>query len=129
MQLDQKNRQNRDLGAKLALVDEAKAKYEDMLRKNEAELGSLLNEWQTGKERLIRYRDELIPIARQRSEAALTAYGAGKNDVAAVLLARRDEIDMRMQALVLEMETARFWAQLNFLIPNHHISLLAKDQP
>lgn len=129
LQLDQKSRQNRDLGAKLVLVEEAKARYEDMLRKTEAELGSLLNEWQTGKERLIRYRDELIPIARQRSEAALTAYGAGKNDLAAVLLARRDEIDMRMQALVLEMETARFWAQLNFLIPNHHISLLAKDQP
>ena len=129
LQLNQKNRQNRELGAKLALVDEAKARYEDMLRKNEAELGSLLNEWQTGKERLIRYRDELIPIARQRSEAALTAYGTGKSDLAAVLLARRDEIDVRMQALSVEMETARFWAQLNFLLPNLHISALSKDQP
>ncbi|UUZ76649.1 TolC family protein [Polaromonas sp. P1(28)-13] len=129
LQWDPKNRQNRELGAKLAMVDEAKARYEDMLRKNEAEVRSLLNEWQTGKDRLVRYRDELIPTARQRSEATLTAYRTGKSDLAAGLLARRDEIDVRMQALTLEMETARSWAQLNFLIPDNYISAPAKDQP
>ncbi|MCY1165231.1 type I secretion outer membrane protein [compost metagenome] len=128
LQWDQKNRQNRELGAKLAMVDEAKARYEDMLRKNEAEVSSLLNEWQTGKDRLVRYRDELIPTARQRSEATLTAYRTGKSDLAAGLLARRDEIDVRMQALTLEMETARSWAQINFLIPDYQISAPAKDQ-
>ena len=76
-----------------------------------------------------RFRDELIPTARQRSEATLTAYRTGKSDLAAGLLARRDEIDVRMQALTLEMETARSWAQLNFLIPDQHISAPAKDQP
>jgi len=34
-----------------------------------------------------------------------------------VLLARRNEVDLRMQALQLEMDTARLWAQLNFLVP------------
>ena len=34
-----------------------------------------------------------------------------------LLLARRNETDMRMQAVQLEMDTARLWAQLNFLIP------------
>lgn len=129
LQWDPKNRQNRELGARLAMVDEAKARYEDMLRKNEAEVRSLLNEWQTGKDRLVRYRDELIPTARQRSEATLTAYRIGKIDLAGALSARRDEIDVRMQALTLEMETARSWAQLNFLIPDDHISAPAKDQP
>ena len=129
LQWDQKNRQDRELGAKLALVDEARARYEDMLRKNEAEVGSLLNEWQTGKDRLARFRDALIPAARQRTEATLTAYRTGKSDLAAGLLARRDEIDVRMQALNLEMETARAWAQLNFLISEHPLSTPAKDQP
>jgi len=129
LQWDQKNRQNRELGAKLAMVDEAKARYEDMLRSHEAEVRGLLNDWQTGKDRLVRYRDELIPTARQRSEATLTAYRTGKSDLAAGLSARRDEIDVRMQALTLEMETARSWAQLNFLIPDLHISAPAKDQP
>ena len=129
LQWDQKNRQNRELGAKLAMVDEAKARYEDMQRNHEAEVLGWLNDWQTGKDRLVRYRDELIPTARQRSEATLTAYRTGKSDLAAGLLARRDEIDVRIQALNLEMETARSWAQLNFLIPDPHISAPAKDQP
>ena len=129
LQWDQKNRQNRELGAKLAMVDEAKARYEDMLRNHEAEIRVWLNDWQTGKERVVRYRDELIPIARQRTEATLTSYRIGKSDLAAGLLARRDEIDVRMQALTLEMETARSWAQINFLIPDQRISAVAKDQP
>ncbi|CAN5443319.1 TolC family protein [soil metagenome] len=129
LQWDQSNRQNRELSAKLAMVDEAKARYEDMLRKTEAEIRSLLNDWQTGKERLARFHEELIPNARQRSEATLTAYRTGKSDLAAALSARRDEIDVRMQALTVEMETARAWAQVNFLLPEPHTSATAKDQP
>lgn len=129
LQWDQGNRQNRELSAKLAMVDETKARYEDMLRKTEAEVSSMLNDWQTGKDRLARLRDELIPNARQRSEATLTSYRTGKSDLAAALSARRDELDVRMQALSLEMETARAWAQVNFLIPEPHISAAPKDQP
>jgi outer membrane protein TolC len=129
LQWDQKNRQNRELAAKLAMVDEAKARYEDMLRSHEAEVRGWLNDWQTGKDRLARYRNELIPTARQRTEAALTSYGTGKSDLAGALSARRDEIDTRMQALTLEMETARSWAQLNFLVPEHSMPAQAKEQP
>jgi len=129
LQWDQKNRQNRELAAKLAMVDEAKARYEDMLRSHEAEVRGWLNDWQTGKDRLARYRNELIPTARQRTEAALTSYRTGKSDLGGALAARRDEIDTRMQALTLEMETARSWAQLNFLVPEHSMPAQAKEQP
>jgi outer membrane protein TolC len=129
LQWDQKNRQNRELAAKLALVDEARARYEDMLRNHEAEVRGWLNDWQTGKDRVARYRNELIPTARQRTEAALTSYRTGKSDLAGALSARRDEIDTRMQALTLEMETARSWAQLNFLVPEHSMPAQAKEQP
>ncbi|MDI1235910.1 MAG: TolC family protein [Polaromonas sp.] len=129
LQWDQKNRQNRELAAKLALVDEARARYEDMLRNHEAEVRSWLNDWQTGKDRVARYRNELIPTARQRTEAALTSYRTGKSDLAGALAARRDELDTHMQALTLEMETARSWAQLNFLVPEHSMPAQAKEQP
>jgi len=33
-------------------------------------------------------------------------------------LARRNEIEVRMQAVQLEMDAARLWAQLNFLFPD-----------
>lgn len=129
LQWDQKNRQNRELAAKLALVDEAKARYEDMLRNHEAEVRGWLNDWQTGKDRVARYRNELIPTARQRTEAALTSYRTGKSDLAGALAARRDELDTHMQTLTLEMETARSWAQLNFLLPEHSMPAQAKEQP
>ena len=118
LQLDQKNRQNREVGAKLALVEEARANYEDMLRAHEAEVRGLINDWQNGKERVARYTTQLLPIASQRTQAALTAYRVGKSDLASALTARRDEIDTRTQALTLELETARLWAQLNYLAPD-----------
>ena len=129
LQWDQKNRQNRELAGKLALVDEARARYEDMLLNHEAEVRGWLNDWQTGKDRVARYRNELIPTARQRAEAALTSYRTGKSDLAGALAARRDELDTQMQALTLEMETARSWAQLNFLVPEHSMPAQAKEQP
>ena len=118
LQLDQKNRQNREVVAKMALVDEAKANYEEALRAHEAEVRGLINDWQNGKERVSRYNKQLLPIAAQRTEAALTSYQVGKSDLANALAVRRDEIDTRIQALSLELETARLWAQLNYLAPD-----------
>ena len=77
----------------------------------------LLNDWTSAKERLGALRQELLPAARNRTEAALIAYGAGTGDLMAALGARRDELDARLQVLSLELETARLWAQLNFLLP------------
>lgn len=129
LQWDRANRQDRELAAKLAMVDEARAKYEELLRSHEAEVRGLLNDWKTGKTRVARYRDELIPLAQQRSEAALTGYRTGKGDLAATLAARRDEIDARMQALAVEMETARAWAQLNFIAPNDSVAAPRQEKP
>ena len=127
LQLDRANRQDQELAAKLALVEEARARYEDLLRNHEAEVGVMLSDWKNGKERLARYSSELVPVAQQRTEAALAAYRGGKTDLASVLAARREAIEVRMQALTLEMETARQWAQLNFLAPEH--VAVHQDQP
>ena len=118
LQLDQKNRQHREIAAKQALVQEAQARLDDMLRAHEVEQRGLQNDWENGKERLARYNDQLVPTAQQRTQAALAGYRSGKGDLAGVLAARRDEIDTRVQALVLEQETARVWAQLFYLTPD-----------
>ncbi len=128
LQLDQKNRQDREVSAKQAQVSEAQARFDDMLRSHEAEVRGLLNDWQNGKERVARFNSQLVPTAQQRSQAALTSYRSGKSDLATVLAARRDEIDIRMQALTLEQETARLWAQLNYLIPDTTLAA-RQEQP
>jgi outer membrane protein TolC len=128
LQLDRANRQDRDVAAKRAALSEAQAKYQDALAAHEAEIRMLLNDWQSNKERIARLSADLLPAAGQRTEAALTAYRSAKGDLAAVLSARRDEIEARMQVLALEMETARLWAQLTYLIPDTSTPA-AKEQP
>jgi outer membrane protein TolC len=117
LQWDRTNRQDRDLASKLALLDQARAEREEMLRAHVAELRVMIAEWENDRERSARYKRELLPLASERTEATVGAYRGAKASITDVLLARRNEIDVRMQALQLEMETARLWAQLNFLEP------------
>lgn len=118
LQWDRPHRQDREVAAKAAMLEQARARYEDAVRGEQAAVGVLLNEWSTDKARLDQLTAELVPAARNRTEAALAAYRAGKGDLAAVLAARRDEVDARMQLLSLEMEVARGWARLNYLVPD-----------
>ena len=117
LQWDQKKRQDRELGSRLAMVEQVRAQRDDMLRAHVAEVRSMVKEWENGRERLARYQNELIPLSGERTRAALAAYRGGKSNLTELLLARRSEIDLRLQSLQLEMETARLWAQLNYLFP------------
>ena len=122
LQWDQKNRQDRELAAKLALTEKAKAQRDEALREHVAEVQTMLNEWENGRERLARYQRELLPLARDRTQAVASAYRGGKGDLAAVLAARRNEIEVRAQALQLQTDTARAWAQLQYLYPDAAVS-------
>jgi hypothetical protein len=117
LQWDRTNRQERELASKLAMLDQARAEREDMLRAHVAALRAMSAEWENDRERSARYERELLPLASERTQATVGAYRAAKASITDVLLARRNEIDVRMQALQLEMDTARLWAQLNFLVP------------
>ena len=119
LQWDQKNRQDRELAARLASVDEARARREELQRAHEAEVRAMLQEWRSHEERLGRYDASLLPLATQRSEAALASYRAGSGPLTAVLDARRGELEVRMERLRIEMDRARIWAQLNYLLPSH----------
>lgn len=119
LQWDQKNRQDRELAARLAGIDEARARREELQRAHEAEVRAMLQEWRSHEDRLRRYDASLLPLATQRSEAALVAYRSGTGPLPAVLDARRSEVDVRMERLRIELEQARIWAQLNYLLPSH----------
>lgn len=112
LQWNRKNRQDRELSSRLAQVEQARAEREDTLR-------AMLNEWHTNRQRQTRYEQELNPLANSRTTATVAAYRGGKATLADVLAARRSEIDVRLQALQLEQETDRLWAQLNFLFPQN----------
>ncbi|MEO6422691.1 MAG: TolC family protein, partial [Candidatus Nitrotoga sp.] len=131
LQWNQKNRQDRELSSKLALVEQAKAEREDMLRGHIAQTRVMINEWENNRERHGRYQRELIPLANARALATKAAYRGGKASLADVILARRNEIDVRIQALQLATDTDRLWAEINFLFPTNgvaaHAAMVMKD--
>jgi outer membrane protein TolC len=117
IQWDRKNRQDRELAATIMQADQLRDEREETLRGHAAEVRVLLDEWRGNRERVARYRRELVPLAADQSAAVLAAYRGGKATLAEVLAARRNELEVGLQALQLEAETAKRWAQLNFLFP------------
>ncbi|MEO8159427.1 MAG: TolC family protein, partial [Betaproteobacteria bacterium] len=117
LQWDQRNRQDREWASRMALAERASALRDDALRAHVAEVRAMIQEWRNALERTARFQRQLIPLAKERTRAALTAYVANKTSLNEVLLARRSAIDVQLQALQLEMESARLWAQLNFFLP------------
>ncbi len=122
LQWDQHNRQDRELAAKLAMAAEAGARREDMLRAHVAETRAMVAEWESLRERKRRYEAQLIPLSIERTQAVLASYRGGKASLSDVLAARRNEIEARMQTLQLEMDAARLWAQLNYLVPDDSVA-------
>jgi outer membrane protein TolC len=119
LQWDQKNRQDRELAAKLAKAEQVRAEREELGRERMAQMQRWLATWQSNLERLDEYDKDkgLITLAGERTRAALAAYRGGKAALGAVLDARRMEIDTRVERLRIEMETAALWAELEFLMP------------
>jgi outer membrane protein TolC len=128
LQWDRKNRQDRELAAKLALVDQARAQREEAERAHAAEVHGWIEEWRGRRERLAHYDSALLPLAGQRTQAALAGYRGGSGPLGAVLEARRMEIDLRIERLRIEMETAALWAQLEYLVPSERRSEAGKEQ-
>ncbi len=116
-QLDRKNRQDRELGAKLALIDQLQAQREEATREHVADARTWLQQWQSNRDRLARYDNSLLPLSAERTRAALAGYRGSSAPLGAVLEARRMEIDTRLERIRLEMENAGLWAQLEYLIP------------
>lgn len=118
LQWDRPHRQDRELAAKLALAEAAKAEREENQRGRLAEIRGMMSEWESGRERYRRHTEELLPLARRRTDATLAAYRGGKASLSELLAARRGETDTGLRALQLQAQTARLWAQLNYLLPS-----------
>lgn len=127
LQVDRKDRQDRELAAKLAAVEQARAQREEIEREHVAQTRDWLQRWRSNRERLAQYDATLLPLAAERTRASVAAYRGATGPLTAVLEARRMEIDTRMERLRLEMETAALWAQLEYLIPAQHATATAQD--
>ncbi len=110
-------RQDLDVASRLAEVEQARALSQDARRMHEADVRNLFADWDNAQKRSRRFSGVLLPLARERVDAALAAYQGGRGELAAVLEAQRALTETELSALQIEAERARAWAGLHFLYP------------
>jgi outer membrane protein TolC len=111
-------RQDRDIAARLAEVEQSRAQREEARRVHEAELRSWLADYDAATERLGRYESVILPLARDRHDAALAAYRGGRGELNPVLEASRGITDAEIALIAVQAERAKAWANLSFLYPH-----------
>jgi outer membrane protein TolC len=115
--LRRSQRQDRLLAASLATAAQVRAEREEETRAHLLEAHALIETWTSNRARLERYATTLVPLARERVVAATAAYRGGSGPLRDVIDARTAVIDTELEELALETETAKVWAELEYLIP------------
>lgn len=108
------DRQDREVAARVAALEQARALLEDATRRHLAEFDATRVEWQALTDRQRDLESSLVSTMSQRTEAVLAGYRGAQQSLTAVLEARRAEVDARLQILDLEREAARLWARLKY---------------
>lgn len=122
LQWDRPQRQQRELAARLARAQELEAEREEMTRTWLLQIERWQAQWRAGLNRLALLSGERQAWAEQRKQAALAAYSGGRVGLGEVLMARRQVLQLQLEHIEIERETARLWAQLSYLIPDADVS-------
>lgn len=109
-----RDRQDRATATRTAQLERMRALREDRLRMSRAELGGAYAEWESTRDRLRLVIDEHVPDSNARVEAALAAYRSGRGEMAAVIEARRGELEARLLQVELETLLAKLRTQLAY---------------
>ena len=112
-----RNRQARGVAAREADYQSALATREDMRRQEVARINADLARWQGLKRQVALHEESLLPLARDRSAAALASYRAG-GPLQPWLDARRDELDVHLSHAEHLGNLGRAWAALAYLLPS-----------
>ncbi len=112
---DTANRQDRELAARLAEVDQAEAETRELQRARRAEAERWLQSVRTGRARLDNLDSAQLPLATSRTSAALSAYRSGTSSLQMVFDARQAELALQLDRLQIELETASDQARLDTL--------------
>jgi len=112
LQLARDQRQDREIAAKQALVDQAEAVLAEARRAAAGEFRALANDVQRLQQRIDRYHAGVLTPAAQRTSAATAGYAANQVTLVSLFEARRAEVDARRKLLILRRDLARARAQL-----------------
>jgi outer membrane protein TolC len=107
-------KQDRLVAAKLAQLERAREQQADHLQQLRADLAAAHADWELAGERLRNIDAAILPDAAARLDALQAQYGAGAVPLAAVLEARRNLAEARIQQLVMRSMQARARVNLQY---------------
>ncbi len=110
------NRQDRGVAAREADYQAALASREDLRRQQVAQVQADFAQWEGLQRQVALHEDHLLPLAHDRSAAALATYRAG-GALQPWLEAMRDELNAHLGHAEHLAEFGRAWAALAFLLP------------
>jgi cobalt-zinc-cadmium efflux system outer membrane protein len=114
------NRQDAGIAARRAELQALAAQQEDARRIQEETVRRAVAEWRGLQRQVVRKEYEILPLARDRSRAALAAY-AGGADLQPWLDARREEVELHVEHARHLRELGRLWSDLAYLLPEEEV--------
>ena len=108
-------RQDPQIAARHADLSRLGAEREAELRMHTAEVSDALFAWDAARGRIELYENERLPLARQRSQAALSGFRAGTVDMTALLASHVAEIEVQRSYAELVRELGQAWVFLRYL--------------
>lgn len=108
------SRQNPRIAAKQAEVRQLEAEREALLREHAQQLENELADYERLNRAVIRYRESLLPLAMEKVELSMASYRAGKGDLNALVIARRELIEARLKQIDVQEQRALSNARLFF---------------
>jgi outer membrane protein TolC len=112
-------RQDPQISARHAELRQLEAEHDAELRMHTAEIQQMLTQWEELGERVKQYELELLPLAHERSRAALASYRAGRADLRSALEAYEQESEFIIEHTQLLNERGTAWAYLRYLGREH----------
>lgn len=109
-----RTRQDPQIQAKRHELARVESERDAMLRDHTQELEADLAEYDVATRQLARLREVHLPLARQKVDYQFASYRAGKGDLTAVLVARRELIDERLKEIALDGKRAEAAAKLYY---------------
>lgn len=114
LQVARDQRQDRETASKLALVDKAEADLAEATRAATGEYQALTSDVLRLRERVDRYRSNVVTPAQQRTAAATAAYRSNQASLMTLFEARHTEVEAQRKLLTLQRDLAKAQAQLVF---------------
>jgi cobalt-zinc-cadmium efflux system outer membrane protein len=109
-------RQDPQIAAKQKEAARIEAERDDLLRRRREDVDLQLAEFEELTRKLDRLGQAAVPLANERVGLAMAAYEAGRGDLAAVLVARRERAELGLRAIELEARQYALRARLNYLM-------------